>query len=655
MPPILTDQFKRAIQYQASRCVLLVGAGVSVGPVRKTGEGLPNWKSLIGYMIEDLKDSGASTNNLARLKKLWKAGQYLKVASVYKRLTTPSQFSDFLKEHLDPSDLGPSRVHRAILKAGFEGIITTNFDRVFEQQDGQLDALVYPQFLLDSRSFKRSQFFTKIHGCIRRTTDLYNDLILTEESFSSLRKKRAYHEYLHAIFLKHCVLTVGYSLRDPDFIALIDDLRDLFKKIPPDIYALMLDPGAKKREDWRRRKGVTILAYKNHNHLPGVFLAMKHLTKPGRKSTKPTALPAPKLGAVSNVAQASLSIAGPTTNREQLFLRVARGPSLKLGDLDLKCKVFPESLWSVDRPRHTFLDDEEAECNIQLKRSHTSLPHNLLETLVRELEERTSQFRTGQTVLSKREIKLLTEIHWRLTLQGSNAYPRLVALPRLTSKKGSGEVLEIDIGPSRYGIALVEERGLSLPTAVALRSRFILNSLAVRVALVYEHERQNWVEFHQRKGGPNATYKRAWDVSAAGYVDPIRHRDPENPAKVSPWQAAAHELAEELGIPLVEFPYRDNYHFFGVGRNDPTGQLDLLAYYASPFVPDPTRPPTPRVSQFGRCRLDPESVASFIGSNKYWVPTAILTLILTLEAFGFTRDRIRESFAPLVGKLRLGP
>ena len=90
------------------------------------------------------------------------------------------------------------------------------------------------------------------------------------------------------------------------------------------------------------------------------------------------------------------------------------------------------------------------------------------------------------------------------------------------------ETLVVTVGPSRYGLALIEEKKLNLPSAVTLRSMCVLNSLAVRVALVYEMDGHLWVECHQRKGGANATYKDAWDVSAAGYIDPCNeeHLDP---------------------------------------------------------------------------------------------------------------------------------
>ena len=50
------------------------------------------------------------------------------------------------------------------------------------------------------------------------------------------------------------------------------------------------------------------------------------------------------------------------------------------------------------------------------------------------------------------------------------------------------------------------------------------------------------------------------------------------------------------------------------------------------------------MQMYDRCRLEPESVAHFVAEKRYWVPTAVLTLVLTLEAFGYSLDFIDQVF-----------
>jgi hypothetical protein len=343
---------------------------------------------------------------------------------------------------------------------------------------------------------------------------------------------------------------------------------------------------------------------------------------------------------------------------EQAFLEEVAKPSLRIGGRSIECKLLPASLWKEDRRNRLYLDDPEAEQRIELKMSDLSLPGNTLDSLVHEIDEALKQQAPDLFPRDATERERLCEVHDRLTREGSNAYPRVVALPRLetlSAVPGRPELLVVDLGPSRYGVALVEERRLSLPTAIHLRSRHVLNSLAVRVAYIYQKAGAYWVECHQRKGGANATFKDSWDAGAAGYIDPARHKDPLDETHISPWQAAAAEIAEELAIPQHQLPHRDHYLFFGMGRNDSTGQLDLLGYCLATNPPDPNRLPAARVKAYDRCELNPMSVTRFIMEKRRWVPTAILTLALTLEAFNYPKDEIDKAFRPCIRDVLLDP
>jgi nucleoside phosphorylase len=345
---------------------------------------------------------------------------------------------------------------------------------------------------------------------------------------------------------------------------------------------------------------------------------------------------------------------GPVAPLEKAFLteKAATVP-LKLGELDLQCKLFPPDLWNAKRRDFVFLDDPEAEQQVALEVVGAPLPEHTLKILVSEIEEALTQ--PGLTLAIDRA---LLEDVGELLKMGSNPYPRVVAPPRIlrlehTSRPSS--IFQILLGPSNFGISLIEERKLKLPTALELRNRYALNSLAVRVGLVYEKEGSSWLEFHQRKGRANATYKGSWDVAAAGYIDPRKHADPEDPDRLSPWWACAKELTEELNLSSAELPYREHYYFLGLGMNAPTGQLDLLAICESDAAPDPNRTPTKKVQKYDRCVLEPEALAQFIAARRDWVPTALLVVILALEAFGFPKERIARSFSPLAGRLNLQP
>jgi len=273
-----TRQFLRAIGDDPTKCILWVGAGLSTFGVRKGGKGLPDWNALMQRMIDDLRDSKiCEPAALQILESALNDGKYLEVAQAYKQRTRPDQFAAFLKTELDPPDIAESKVHQTILRIHFRGIITTNFDRVFERQSDLLAPLVYPQCLDDVDGFRCYPFFAKIHGCVRNAP-LAENLILTEESFRSLHSNIKYQTILKSYIIAYPMLTVGFSLNDPDFLGLVSDLRETFEEGMPTIYSLMRDPGPKAREDWLT-KGVQIISYSNHSDLLGFFQEMLDLSE----------------------------------------------------------------------------------------------------------------------------------------------------------------------------------------------------------------------------------------------------------------------------------------------------------------------------------------------------------------------------------------
>ena len=275
----LTNQFKRSINNDPLNCVLIVGAGLSTSKVRKGGKGLPDWHTLIKHMIEDLKNAqSCSSSRIENLENTLSQGDYLEIASEYKQRTTQDQYNSFLREELDPPDLSNSKVHLDILETRFRGIITTNYDMVFEKQKDQLKPLVYPQCLDEIYLFSRNGFFAKIHGCIRSTSNPSKNLVLTKESFNLLAEDKRYLTMLQMVFLSSTILTVGYSLRDPDFLILIDDLKKTFKDSTPTIYSLMRKPSESERKKWKSQ-GIVIIPFNDYSGVPKFFLELKSLSK----------------------------------------------------------------------------------------------------------------------------------------------------------------------------------------------------------------------------------------------------------------------------------------------------------------------------------------------------------------------------------------
>jgi hypothetical protein len=90
---------------------------------------------------------------------------------------------------------------------------------------------------------------------------------------------------LQSLFLGYTVLSVGFSLTDPDFLGVIEDLHSVFGDALPTSYALIRQPTAKQQKDWKTR-GVKIIPYTEHQDLRSFFAEFHEISE--RKYPNPT-------------------------------------------------------------------------------------------------------------------------------------------------------------------------------------------------------------------------------------------------------------------------------------------------------------------------------------------------------------------------------
>jgi len=275
----IPDRFLGAIGGDPGNCVLVVGAGLSKTGVRKRGAGIPDWDQLMQLMVKHLEDAGrcdkAKTEQLRNMVKEVPP-RYLEVAEEFSKAHIDDRdgYETFLRRYLMPDDLVESELHKVILRIGFWGIASYNFDMVFERQSDKLAPIVYPELMEQIGQFQRKGFFAKVHGCISRPA---SRLVLISTSYDELRRHPNYGKLLSTVLLAHKVLCVGFSLRDPDFQSILTDLKDHWGESLPPLFALMRNPGEDERLEWLK-KGVDILAYDNHDEIREFFLTLATLS-----------------------------------------------------------------------------------------------------------------------------------------------------------------------------------------------------------------------------------------------------------------------------------------------------------------------------------------------------------------------------------------
>jgi hypothetical protein len=221
-----------------------VGAGVS------TILGLPSWEQLIEEVAKQLGYD-------PRVFKL--LGTYLSLTEFYeleRGSFGPLRSWMDVNWHQKGVDISKSEVHEAIVKARFQKIYTTNFDRWIERACDHW-GIGYRKILTvnDLASKENGSLeIVKFHG------DFDDDktLVLTETSyFERLDFEAPIDLMLRTDVLRHPVLFIGYSLSDVNVRYLFHRLSKVWERagvtaIRPDSYIFMSNPNPVEEKIFRK-------------------------------------------------------------------------------------------------------------------------------------------------------------------------------------------------------------------------------------------------------------------------------------------------------------------------------------------------------------------------------------------------------------------
>ena len=252
--------------------LLFLGAGASVEA------GLGDWKNSLLELARHLKpaDDGYASliENEANNARLLEAAELLYLAPI-----TPSQRHDLLRIVFDKEPSVTRRL-RLLSQTRCQGIVTTNFDRSFQQAatDTHTQLVHFGESDADlaAARVESNRFFLRLHGRI----EVPERLIFARRHYAELCDRVQYVAFFRELFLSRNVVFFGFSFVDPVISELIGAMtREVCSQFRREAYALVPSPPDPSLLRVLRESSVVAIPYDTaNNHAWAWALFTEHRT-----------------------------------------------------------------------------------------------------------------------------------------------------------------------------------------------------------------------------------------------------------------------------------------------------------------------------------------------------------------------------------------
>lgn len=209
----LPEQLRDAAEHLAKlavrgRLVLFLGAGVGVGA------GLPNWDGLLGALAARAGLDASQRDQLSKLGELDR-GEYIAQRLLARGGSIGTEIASVLGAH-GRVGLG----HCLLAGLPCAESVTTNYDELYETAcvDVGRPVAVLPY----APATDATRWLLKMHGCVSHA----DDIVLTRQNYLRYAERNAaLAGIVQAMLITKHMLFLGFSLRDDNFLRIVDQVR----------------------------------------------------------------------------------------------------------------------------------------------------------------------------------------------------------------------------------------------------------------------------------------------------------------------------------------------------------------------------------------------------------------------------------------------
>jgi hypothetical protein len=229
---------------QNNNLVIFIGSGISKY-YSNSPEEFPDWEKLINEFKERLNIDFNKNKD------------YLRIAQIFEDKYNRSELLN-LVESMFPGYVKPGKLHEKLIEEVKPAhIITTNYDDLIESVE-KASVLRYKVLRTDKdfpSSSKHSNFIVKAHGDLK-----LKNIVLTERDYLNYHKNfPLFLSFLRYVFAKYRVLFIGFSLTDPNFTKILEDVKDVLGDSSIKHVAIMHDSISEDEKMYFSKKSILIV------------------------------------------------------------------------------------------------------------------------------------------------------------------------------------------------------------------------------------------------------------------------------------------------------------------------------------------------------------------------------------------------------------
>lgn len=251
------DNLVEEIAYR--RCVLFLGAGISATSKNDEGESPMQWGDFIEKAISLVQPK--TSEKLDFIRRAIERGNYLLALQTIYDSSDPGEYANYLRQVYSRPNYRASNVHQLIKDIDCKIVITTNFDKIYENMCNEHGYTTANYREIDKilANLKTTEnLIIKAHGSI----DDIDNLVFTQKQYYEAKKNfPQFYQILHALFLTQTVLFLGYSLNDPDINLVLETVGNSSSSSSPHYVVVKQGVDEEIKKFWRDCYNIYTLEY----------------------------------------------------------------------------------------------------------------------------------------------------------------------------------------------------------------------------------------------------------------------------------------------------------------------------------------------------------------------------------------------------------